>query len=107
MLREQLDARAQTVGDRLRITATVEGFPLVIEISRKRLRFQLPLRRALVHLADLVDLIGEEEDALGDRGLARVDVGHDPDVAVAGEGRGALPLGAGGLGLGLHCGHGW
>jgi hypothetical protein len=38
--------------------------------------------RAVVHLADLVDLAGELEDALGGRGLARVDVGEDADVAV-------------------------
>ncbi len=38
-------------------------------------------RQALVHLAHLVDAAGVEEDALGGRGLARVDVGHDPDVA--------------------------
>ena len=37
--------------------------------------------RALMHLADLVDLLGVEEDALGDRGLAGVDVGDDADVA--------------------------
>ena len=39
-------------------------------------------RRALVDLTDLVGLAGVEEDALRRRGLARVDVGHDPDVAV-------------------------
>ena len=38
-------------------------------------------RRALVHLADLVRLARVEQDALGRRGLAGVDVGHDPDVA--------------------------
>ena len=38
-------------------------------------------RGALVDLADLVGLAGVVEDALGRRGLARVDVGHDPDVA--------------------------
>ena len=43
-------------------------------------------RGALVDLADLVGLAGVVEDALGRRGLARVDVGHDPDVAVALEG---------------------
>ena len=36
---------------------------------------------ALVDLAHLVRTAGEEEDALGRRRLARVDVGHDPDVA--------------------------
>ena len=40
---------------------------------------------ALVDLADLVDLLGVEEDPLGDRGLAGVDVGNDADVARAGE----------------------
>jgi hypothetical protein len=38
-------------------------------------------RGALVHLPHLVDAARIEEDALGRRGLARVDVGHDPDVA--------------------------
>ncbi len=37
-------------------------------------------RGALVDLAHLVDAARVEEDALGRRGLARVDVGHDPDV---------------------------
>ena len=36
--------------------------------------------RALVDLTDLVGLAGEEQDALGRRRLAGVDVGHDPDV---------------------------
>ena len=36
--------------------------------------------RALVDLAHLVGAAGVVEDALGRRGLARVDVGHDPDV---------------------------
>ena len=40
-------------------------------------------RRAVVDLADLVALAGVVEDALGRRGLARVDVGHDADVAGA------------------------
>ena len=38
-------------------------------------------RGALVHLADLVVDAGVVEDALGHRRLARIDVGHDPDVA--------------------------
>ena len=38
-------------------------------------------RGALVDLTDLVGAAGVVEDALGRRGLARVDVGHDPDVA--------------------------
>ena len=38
------------------------------------------LGRALVDLADLVGLAGVVEDALGRGRLARVDVGHDPDV---------------------------
>ena len=38
---------------------------------------------ALVDLTDLVVLAGVVEDALGRRGLARVDVGHDADVAGA------------------------
>ena len=40
---------------------------------------------ALVDLTDLVVLAGVVEDPLGRRGLARVDVGHDPDVAGAGQ----------------------
>ncbi len=43
--------------------------------------------RALVDLADLVGAAGVVEDALGRRGLARVDVGHDPDVAGLLEGK--------------------
>ena len=41
---------------------------------------------AVVDLADLVALPGVVEDALGRGGLARVDVGHDADVAGALEG---------------------
>jgi len=37
----------------------------------------------LVHLTDLVGAARVVEDALGRGGLARVDVGHDPDVADA------------------------
>ena len=37
-------------------------------------------RGALVDLADLVGAAGVVEDPLGRGGLARVDVGHDPDV---------------------------
>ena len=40
---------------------------------------------AVVDLADLVGEAGVEEDALGRRGLARVDVRHDADVAGLGE----------------------
>ena len=36
---------------------------------------------AIVDLADLVVHTRVEKDALGRRGLARIDVGHDPDVA--------------------------
>src|SRR5665647_1336318 len=38
-------------------------------------------RRALVHFTDLVGLAGVVQDALGGGRLARVDVGHDADVA--------------------------
>ena len=38
-------------------------------------------RAALVDLTDLVGLSGVIEDPLGRRRLARVDVGHDPDIA--------------------------
>jgi len=41
---------------------------------------------AFVHLTDLVVLPRVVEDPLGRRGLARVDVGHDPDVAGSVEG---------------------
>ena len=37
---------------------------------------------AVVHFADLVRLAGVIQDPLGRRGLARVDVGHDAEVAV-------------------------
>ena len=47
------------------------------------LRHPVHRRRALVHLAHLVGAAGVVEDPLGRRGLARVDVGHDPDVADA------------------------
>ena len=40
---------------------------------------------AFVHLTDLVVAAGVVEDALGRGGLARVDVGHDPDVAGLGQ----------------------
>ncbi len=42
-------------------------------------------RRALVDLTDLVVDAGVEQDPLGRRGLARVDVRHDPDVSDLGE----------------------
>ena len=38
--------------------------------------------RALMDLAHLVGLAGVEEDPLGSRGLAGIDVGHDAEVAV-------------------------
>ena len=44
------------------------------------LRHPVHRRRALMHLADLVDLLGVEEDALGDGRLAGVDMGDDADV---------------------------
>ncbi len=44
------------------------------------LRHPVHRRGALVHLAHLVGATGVIEDPLGGRGLARVDVGHDPDV---------------------------
>ena len=50
--------------------------------------------RALVHLADLVGLPRVVEDPLGRRGLARVDVGHDPDVAGPVEGEFTLGHGS-------------
>ena len=37
---------------------------------------------AVVHFADLVALAGVIEDTLGSRGLAGVDMRHDPDIAV-------------------------
>jgi hypothetical protein len=40
----------------------------------------------LVDLTDLVGLAGVVEDALGRGGLARIDVGHDPDVSGSFEG---------------------
>jgi len=47
------------------------------------LRHPVHRRGALVHLAELVGAAGVVEDPLGRRRLARVDVGHDPDVADA------------------------
>ena len=47
------------------------------------LRHPVHRRGALVHLAHLVGATGVVEDPLGRRRLARVDVGHDPDVADA------------------------
>ena len=49
-------------------------------------------RGAFVHLTDLVGAAGVVEDALGRRGLARVDVSHDPDVAGLFEGEFACHL---------------
>lgn len=45
------------------------------------LRVEVGDGRAVVDLAALVDGTGEEEDPLGDGGLARVDVGEDAEVA--------------------------
>ncbi len=45
------------------------------------LRHPVHLRLAVVDLADLVDLARVVQEALGDRGLARVDVRDDADVA--------------------------
>src|SRR5262249_5015749 len=45
---------------------------------------------ALVDLTDLVVDAGVEQDPLGGRGLARVDMRHDPDVADVGEFSGGL-----------------
>jgi hypothetical protein len=36
-----------------------------------------------MHLADLVGLAGIEQNPLGRRGLARIDMGNNPEVAVA------------------------
>ena len=52
-------------------------------------------RRALVDLADLVVLAGVVENPLGRRGLAGVDVRHDPDVADLVERNRPLLLGVG------------
>src|SRR5690606_14428738 len=46
-------------------------------------------RGAIMHLTDLVALAGVEQDALGGRGLAGIDVGHDAEVAVTLDGSGA------------------
>ena len=51
------------------------------------LRHPVHRRRALVHLAHLVGPPSVVEDALRRRGLARVDVRRDPDVADAIESR--------------------
>ena len=49
-------------------------------------------RGAFVHLTDLVRAARVVEDPLGRRGLARVDVSHDPDVAGLFEGKFACHL---------------
>ena len=49
------------------------------------LRHPVHRGRALVDLAELVDLLRVEEDSLGHGRLARVDVGNDPDVPRPGE----------------------
>ena len=54
-------------------------------------------RGAIMHLADLVGLAGVEQDPLGRRGLARVDMGNDPEVTVAGQGVFACHWSASGL----------
>src|SRR4029077_9055041 len=50
------------------------------------LRHPVHRGRALMDLAELVDLLRVEEDPLGHGRLARVDVGNDPDVSCAREG---------------------
>jgi len=40
-------------------------------------------RVAIIDIADLVDQAGVEKDTLGRRGLARIDVGADPEVTGA------------------------
>src|SRR2546430_205806 len=59
-------------------------------------------RGALVDLADLVDLLGVEEDPLGHGRLPRIDVGDDPDVPHALERVLALDLALPGLCLDCH-----
>ena len=49
------------------------------------LRHPVHLGLAVVHLADLVDASGVEQEPLADGGLAGVDVRDHPDVAGAGE----------------------
>ncbi len=60
--------------------------------------------RALVDLADLVVATGVVEDPLGRGGFARVDVGHDPDVAGLGQGEIACREG---VSHGAVCSFGW
>src|SRR5690606_32740976 len=48
-------------------------------------------RGTIMDLAQLVDLAGELENALGGCGLTRVDVGEDADVAILAEVRHAYP----------------
>ena len=53
-----------------------------IPANRMTARFSAKLMKGgKQNLADLVDLLGVEEDALGDGRLAGVDVGNDADVA--------------------------
>ena len=36
-----------------------------------------------MHLADAMGNTGVEQNAFADRGLARIDVGNDPDIAIS------------------------
>src|SRR5262249_13633441 len=44
------------------------------------LRHPVHRRGSLMHLADLVDLLGVEQDPLSGCGFARIDVGNDADI---------------------------
>src|SRR6185436_399235 len=86
--------RALDLGREVDVTRRVDDVDRVeVPLARRRRRLDrdaaLPLlleevhrRVAVVDLPRLVDLPGQEEDALGDRRLAGIDVRHDADVAV-------------------------
>jgi hypothetical protein len=102
--------RTLHLGGEVDVTGRVDDrdrvvLPLDVDRRRGNGDAALPLLLEIVHggravmdLADLVDSAGDFEDALGDRGLAGVDMGHDAHVPVVAHGVGTLlgPHGGGG-----------
>src|SRR6266516_3275293 len=76
---ESNTATAPSRTRRLRSTSTVKSTCPGVSMMFTRWSRQ----NAVVHLPHLVGAAGVVEDPLGRRRLARVDVGHDPDVADA------------------------
>ncbi len=87
--------RALDLDSKVHVSGSVDDVDPMIAPERRRgrrrdgdaalllLRHPVHRRGALVDLPELVRAPGVVEDPLGRRGLARVDVGHDPDVADA------------------------